>query len=160
MAFACMPSCMAKLKTLRLCLCMVIRQSSGLETCRQFLAKIFCNNVRCAWRWSIGCARIGGCLQNAAIAQDLAAVVDTLIPGRRFSFGRTRLGIDSKLGACHYRAIEIPCCFLPAFLALAWITWGSGCVINGRALGEFKRDLLKQLTSSWYIVYFQLPVLA
>ena len=95
------------------------------------------------------------------LAQDLAAVVDTLIPGRRFHLvGHDWGSIQSwepvttgqlKSRIASYTSISGPCLDHMGF-------WLRDQLAERSA--SSKRDLLKQLTSSWYIVYFQLPVLA
>jgi len=95
------------------------------------------------------------------LAQDLAAVVDTVIPGRRFHLAAHDWGsIQSwesvttdrlKPRIASYTTISGPALDHAAH----WL--------RRRALNRSpaaKAQVLKQLASSWYITFFQLPVLA
>lgn len=97
----------------------------------------------------------------ATLAQDLAAVVDTLIPGRRFHLAAHDWGSIQSWESvttdrlrdriASFTSISGPCLDHMGY-------WMRKRALNTSSAA--KAQVLRQLVTSWYIAFFQLPVLA
>lgn len=97
----------------------------------------------------------------ALLAQDLAAVVDALIPGRRFhlaghDWGSIQSWESVTTNHLKSRIASYTSISGPSLDHMAYLMRDKLKATSVRA----KRELFTQLTSSWYILFFQLPGMA